>query len=136
MSEFYVISLIIVLAVIAFVSLFLAFKTSTHMRMLESDMEQLNKQVKNLEYQRDVSTEELHEIRSGALGVGNRVKELTMQVSQLKDKIEELQLLDPESRMYSKANKMVASGATVEELMDECSLPRAEAELLFSMRKK
>lgn len=136
MSDYYLIGVIAAIGLVAFISFFIAVKAKSSLRRLHSEIERLNKNVSNLEYNRDMTNEDMHEIRSGTMGVSNRVKELTVQISQLADKIEELQLLDPETRLYSQANKMVISGASVEELMEECALPRAEAELLFSMHKK
>jgi septal ring factor EnvC (AmiA/AmiB activator) len=88
----------------------------------------LQKQIKQLQ-------EAIHEIRTGTLGMGTRVKELVTELDQLKAKQEELVDQDPVSRLYGKAAKLVAQGASVDELMQECDLPRAEAELLFSVHK-
>jgi hypothetical protein len=41
----------------------------------------------------------------------------------------------PENKLYSRAVKMVELGAGVEEIMAECELPKAEAELLLSLHK-
>ncbi len=43
---------------------------------------------------------------------------------------------DSGSRLYSRASKMVDLGADVDELMQECDLPKAEAELLLNLRKR
>ncbi len=45
-------------------------------------------------------------------------------------------MTDPDSRLYSRASRMVELGADLEELMEECELPKAEAELLMSLRKR
>ncbi|GAB5380263.1 MAG: DUF2802 domain-containing protein [Aliiglaciecola sp.] len=79
--------------------------------------------------------EELNEVRSGAIGLSNKVKELVVNVIGLSDKLNEIEYLDPETRLYAQATKMVESGATLEELMEECDLPRAEAELLMSVKQ-
>ena len=136
MSNYFVIGAIAVVGIIALISLFVAFNAKSSLRRLESEFEQLSKKANDLEYHHDMTNEGMHEIRSGTMGVGNKIKELAVQVSQLADKIEELQLLDPETRLYTQANKMVIAGASIEELMEECDLPRAEAELLFAMNTK
>jgi len=38
--------------------------------------------------------------------------------------------------MYSRASKMVKLGADIDELVEECELPKAEAELMLSLQKK
>lgn len=40
-----------------------------------------------------------------------------------------------EGKLYQRATRMVALGASLEELMTECDLPQAEAELFLSLQK-
>lgn len=86
---------------------------------------------------------ELAELRSGVIGVGQRVLELEAQLqsqqSLLTEQAEQLQtvqLIEPESKIYSRAMKMVQLGADLEEIMRECELPRAEAELLLTLHQQ
>ena len=46
-----------------------------------------------------------------------------------------MSLTDPESKMYSRAMKMVQLGADLDEIIRECELPRAEAELLYNLHQ-
>ena len=39
-------------------------------------------------------------------------------------------------RLYTRAAELVKAGADVEEVMQACDLPRAEAELLISMHRQ
>ena len=41
-----------------------------------------------------------------------------------------------DNKLYQRASKMVALGADVSELMSECDMPKAEAELFVSLQKK
>ena len=54
---------------------------------------------------------------------------------ELERKLEEVQMMDPESKMYNRAVKMVKAGSSIEEVMEECELPRSEAQLLFSIHR-
>ena len=92
------------------------------------------------------SQHEVEELRAGLIGVGQRVlqldsalNQLSSQVSsalqELSDKQQALALSDPESKIYSRAMKMVQLGADLEEIMRECELPRAEAELLYNLHQ-
>ncbi len=92
---------------------------------------------------------ELEEIRSGLIGIGQRVlaveqqqRVLSQQVVeildsqlQLAEQQQKIDMFDPESKLYSRAMKMVQLGAPLEEVMRECELPRAEAELLYNLHK-
>ena len=51
-------------------------------------------------------------------------------------KLLELEQQDPTNKVYNRAAQLVAQGVTIEELMQECDLPRAEAQLLFDLHKK
>ncbi len=91
--------------------------------------------------------EELNELRSGLYGISDKMKKVQTEIqiqqrqaadarSTLEAKMQEIETADPGSRLYSKAAKLVASGATIEEIMQECDLPRAEAELLMNLHSK
>ena len=80
--------------------------------------------------------DELHEIRSGNQALGKKVKELIVTINGLDDKQQLLADQDPQSRFYHKGAKLIAAGATLDEVMRECDLPRAEAELLFSLHQR
>ncbi|RXS43969.1 DUF2802 domain-containing protein [Idiomarina sp. 29L] len=65
-----------------------------------------------------------------------QVATLNDEQRRLQEKLQELAEQDPGSKLYHRASKLVASGATVEELMHECELPQAEAELLVSLHQR
>lgn len=86
---------------------------------------------------------ELAELRSGVIGVGQRVLQLEEQLAAQNDQLEALterqqalELTEPESKIYSRAMKMVQLGADLDEIMRECELPRAEAELLYNLHQQ
>lgn len=87
-------------------------------------------------------SEEIQEVRAASMGLGRYIKNVEQQIQQLQQQLQhtsrkqqELADRDPEARLYNKASKLVAEGATVEEIMSECELPRAEAELLMNLHK-
>ncbi|MDP2559811.1 DUF2802 domain-containing protein [Psychrobium sp. 1_MG-2023] len=93
------------------------------------------------EQQRQIASfkSELHEMRCGAVGVGSRVQQVEgklQQAMERQDKLVQQQSSDPQAKLYGQAMKMVELGATVEELMQQCDLPRAEAELLVSLHSQ
>ncbi|MGB3725116.1 MAG: DUF2802 domain-containing protein [Glaciecola sp.] len=47
-----------------------------------------------------------------------------------------LQNDDPSLKMYNRANQLVVSGASIDDIMQACDLPRAEAEVLISLHRK
>lgn len=79
---------------------------------------------------------ELEEVRQANVGMGKTIKTLGQYFSQLEQKFNEVELFEPESKLYSRAAKLAEKGASVEEIMTECEIPRAEAELVLSLRNK
>ncbi|GAB2709388.1 DUF2802 domain-containing protein [Aliiglaciecola sp. 3_MG-2023] len=112
-----------------------AYVFSRRNRTSHQRIDDLQLQVHQLQQQLSYSQEELHEVRSGAMGVAAKVKDLVVKIGLMQDKLEEIEYLDPETKLYSQAAKMADAGASVEELMRECELPRAEAELLIAVKK-
>jgi peptidoglycan hydrolase CwlO-like protein len=80
--------------------------------------------------------EQIHEIRSGNYGVMTRVKELVQQVDRLQSTQQNLVEQDSQSRFYSKGAKLISQGASLDDVMRECDMPIAEAELLFNLHNK
>ena len=82
---------------------------------------------------RDRFKSELHELRSGGIGVGRRVLSLEEQLESMMHQMEEISLQDPDAKLYSRALKMVGLGADIDEIIKECELPQAEVELLIRL---
>jgi uncharacterized coiled-coil DUF342 family protein len=109
----------------------------------------LQQQLEQNSLQLNSAQSETEELRAGIIGVGQRVLSLDQRVLSLENELQALQnacnelaeqqqalsLTDPESKIYTRAMKMVQLGADLEEIMRECELPRAEAELLFNLHQ-
>ncbi|MDX1678220.1 DUF2802 domain-containing protein [Arsukibacterium sp.] len=109
----------------------------------------LQRQLEQQSLQLNNAQSETEELRAGIIGVGQRVLTLDQRVLTLESELQQLQrvcnelaeqqqalsLTDPESKIYTRAMKMVQLGADLEEIMRECELPRAEAELLFNLHQ-
>ncbi len=110
---------------------------------LQHRINQLRIDIDDLNERQDVTDEqnvsfkhELKELRSGTIGVGRRVLNFEKKLKTQDAKIDETHLQDPQAKLYSRAMKMVSLGADVEELIQECELPKAEAELLLRLHGK
>ncbi|MCL1093785.1 DUF2802 domain-containing protein [Shewanella kaireitica] len=109
---------------------------SKQAKKLRAKVEALTLLVKDGDKQREAVKRELQELRSGTIGVGRRVLELEKKLQQQDAKLEETNQQDPQARLYSRAMKMVDLGAGIDELIQECELPKAEAELLIRLHRK
>lgn len=103
---------------------------------LRSKVDALTLLVKESDRQREAVKRELQELRTGTIGVGRRMLELEKRLAKQDARIDETSQQDPQSRLYSRAMKMVSLGAGVDELVAECELPKAEAELLLRLHGK
>lgn len=130
-DEFIIAALVYVIACLGLV-LYLQKQLSK----LRNKVEALTVLVKEGDRQRESFKRELQELRSGTIGVGRRVIEIDKRLQQQSERIEESTQQDPQAKLYTRAMKMVALGAGVEELIKECELPKAEAELLIRLHSK
>ncbi|MCP3130318.1 MULTISPECIES: DUF2802 domain-containing protein [Shewanella] len=130
-DEFIIAALVYVIACLGLV-LYLQKQLSK----LRNKAEALTVLVKEGDRQRESFKRELQELRSGTIGVGRRVIELEKRLQQQSERIEESSQQDPQAKLYTRAMKMVALGAGVDELIKECELPKAEAELLIRLHRK
>ncbi|SDH70867.1 Protein of unknown function [Vibrio xiamenensis] len=98
--------------------------------------EQFRQQNRALDKELQKSTKQLLELRSVLVGLGQQISEQQDIIQHLNDRITELEQADGDGRLYSRASKMVQLGADIDELIQECELPKAEAELMLSLQKK
>lgn len=61
---------------------------------------------------------------------------LHQQQQQFASTIKQLEQQEPEVKLYQRAAKLVEQGASVDDLMQACDLPRAEAELMLAMHQR
>lgn len=130
-DEFLIAALVYVIACLGAV-LYLQKQSSK----LKSKVEALTLLVKESDRQREAVKRELNELRSGTIGMGRKLAEIEKKLTKQSDLIDEASQQDPQAKLYSRAVKMIALGAGIEELMQECELPKAEVELLLRLHKK
>jgi hypothetical protein len=117
---------------------FMQRRTQRQLQLLQQQINTLNQTTA----QQSQIGHEIKELRSGIIGVGQHVLQFEseqikqqQQLVQLMEKQQSLELADPDAKIYSRAMKMVELGAGLEEIIRECELPRAEAELLLSLHQ-
>ncbi|AYV39273.1 DUF2802 domain-containing protein [Aeromonas veronii] len=115
------------LIALAFAS-YIWFKSKRSKQESEASVATLQGQLESLRKQ-------MMELHTGAIGMGQRLQSVEGTMQQVNERQQELTMQDPERRLYSRAAKMVELGADLDEVMSECELPKAEAELLISLRK-
>lgn len=78
---------------------------------------------------------EIKETRSGFISLQKQLQEIEEKLLQVENQQANVQVVDGDSKLYRRAVKMVELGADIEEIIAECEIPRAEAELLMSLHR-
>ncbi|KID57669.1 hypothetical protein JF50_10920 [Pseudoalteromonas luteoviolacea] len=131
--------LIILVIASCFISLLclgLLFMFSKRLQQSQNSNVKLHKQVHSDAEQISILRSEIAEVRASVLSIGKRLVESESYVKELAQQQAAQKYDDPDAKIYSRAVKMVELGADLEEIMRECELPRAEAELLMSLHNK
>lgn len=105
-------------------------------RQSQRKLEAMSRLMRELTRTRDSYRKQIEELQAANIGMGNKVSELYRQHDKLTEQQQELALKDPQGKLYSRATRMVQLGADIDEIMAECEMPRAEAELLISLHRK
>lgn len=71
----------------------------------------------------------------GARGMGDAVLRLEEKLRRLTERQDELSLREPDQRVYHQAIRLASRGASVDELVATCGLPRGEAELIHILHQ-
>lgn len=138
------------LAIVPAVAILLVFVVVWQYKILQRQLLLQTERIEELQQAFNISRAEVEELRNGVIGVGQRIltaerllqqlqlsqQSQAAELEQLSEHQQKIQLADPESKLYSRAMKMVQLGAGLEEIMQECELPRAEAELLLNLHRQ
>ncbi len=105
-----------------------------HHARLQRKLQAMELLLKELLKARDSARKQLNELHTSTLGVGQKLGQLAKEIVSVEERQQEMVLQDPDGRLYSRAARMVELGADIDEVMAECEIPKAEAELLISLR--
>jgi len=77
----------------------------------------------------------LDDYQNVTVRMGEALHELTVAVTPLPDRIQQLEQRDPHNVTFSQAAKLVGMGASIAELTESCGLTQAEAELMSKLHR-
>lgn len=125
------------LAITTMILVFVIFFVLNHKnKQLMKQLADSQEQYKQLQDEQQKLHKQFVEFRTGSINMGQQVADITQSNQHFDDRLNELENTDADSRLYSRANKLVQLGAGINELMEECELPKAEAELMMSLQAK
>ncbi|SJN54702.1 DUF2802 domain-containing protein [Vibrio ruber] len=105
-------------------------------RLILTQSEMRRQESRTLDKSLQKANKQLVELRSVVVGLGQKISEQEQIILHQDERIKELEQQDSDARLYTRASKMVQLGADINELIEECELPKAEAELMLSLQKK
>ena len=76
------------------------------------------------------------EAQARTLVITRHLQELDEKYTDVENQLRELKLQDPSLRLYQRAADLVKQGASIEEIIEACDIPRAEAEMLMMVHKQ
>lgn len=136
LSQTWFIAFIILMLVVAIA----VATTFYHVRKLARAQKAMELIVKELIKSRDSGKKKVGELQTLSVSTGQKVMDLEKKLVEIderqQDIEQEMTVKTPENRLYSRAVKMVELGAGLDEIMNECELPKAEAELLMALHQQ
>jgi hypothetical protein len=124
MNELLLEIIVLAVAVIAVTALSVAAMTAARQRHLVREMEERLKIMRL-----DISS-----MNSGSVGVGKRLQEVEKKILQKKEAA--VAVAEQGYEPYSQATRLFDSGANIEDVVRNCGITRAEAELMGLMHKQ
>ena len=95
-----------------------------------------DEELRSLKQHQGKLSKQFVELRSVSTGLNKQILAVNDQIEVIQLRLSELEHTDSEGRFYSRATKMVQMGADLDELIEECELPKAEAELMITLQNK
>ncbi|KJY92849.1 DUF2802 domain-containing protein [Pseudoalteromonas piscicida] len=123
-------------SILALACLRFVFVLGKKLQNAQGQTAQLSNSLQGSEQQIAILRSEVAELRASIMSIGKRVVATEQELNDVANQQAAQKYDDPDAKMYSRAVKMVELGADIEEVMRECELPRAEAELLMSLHNK
>ena len=96
----------------------------------------LQQKLSSLQQQQSEIQPVIDELTQFKLNVEPEINELYQHKNEHANLLQLIQSQNSEQKLYTRAKKMIEMGADIEEIVSECEMPRAEAELLISLYKK
>lgn len=66
----------------------------------------------------------------------HRINTVKQDISSLQSHLQTMEQQTPEDKFYSRALKLAQRGADVDDIVQECDIPRAEAEMLLAVHQR
>lgn len=113
---------ILFVALLSAAIVYIKFFLNEKLRLIESEMNRIRQEHRGLS--------------GSTIGLGQKISALENSIDRVNDIQEQTVHRDPEFSSYTHAIKMVEMGATHDDLVKDCGLSKAEADLVLSLHKR
>ncbi|MCJ8294047.1 MAG: DUF2802 domain-containing protein [Colwellia sp.] len=102
--------------------------------LLVNELQSINSKLQlEFDSMRTVNEQFVRENSQVSKQLEHRIKNLMLQASEQQQLLTQWQENQGQDKFYSRAFKLAGKGASIEEIISECELPRAEVEMLLSV---
>ncbi|RDV25093.1 DUF2802 domain-containing protein [Alteromonas aestuariivivens] len=105
-------------------------------RLVARELAQSESRFKQLKLELTQALNQREEDHARSVALAKHIQDLQLAQTQLENQLREAKQQDPSMRLYQRAADLVKQGASLEEVMQACDLPRAEAELMMSLHRQ
>lgn len=125
-----IISFLLIIAVIV-----LYTKLSKTTELLENLTVRVSTELSNIAVQVNDANNQQSEIQARSVVISKHLQRIDEKQQDVDNQLRELKFQDPSLKLYQRAADLVKQGATIEEIIETCDIPRAEAEMLVMVHK-
>jgi CHASE3 domain sensor protein len=123
--------------VVLVVAMSILYSQIKHLRAALSESEQNSvSAIARIEALAKNANNQQTEAQARTLVITRHLQELDEKQTDLESQLRELKLQDPSLRLYQRAADLVKQGASIDEIIEACDIPRAEAEMLVMVHKQ
>ncbi len=115
---------------------FLVVKVNRLSTTLEDTRQSHEHELSRLEALANNANNQQSESQARSLVITRHLQSLEEKQTELENQLREQKMQDPSLRLYQRAAELVKQGASIDEIIEACDIPRAEAEMLMMVHRQ
>lgn len=116
--------------------IFLVVRVNRLRVMLENIRHSTEHELTRIEGLANNANNQQSEAQARSLVITRHLQSLDEKQTELENQLREQKMQDPSLRLYQRAAELVKQGASIDEIIEACDIPRAEAEMLMMVHRQ
>lgn len=116
--------------------IFLVVRVNRLSAMLENIRHSTEHELTRIEGLANNANNQQSEAQARSLVITRHLQSLDEKQTELENQLREQKMQDPSLRLYQRAAELVKQGASIDEIIEACDIPRAEAEMLMMVHRQ